>query len=308
LDHGTIKSIEDGDTRGIGIACRLDSPQAIEVVQLITDYLIGRNEKIFYETRISSKFISHYRKNLDEMTIENVKFVISVGGDGTVLRVAQTLPKKNPPPILGVNMGSVGFLDESEKDSLKQDLEKLFQGKYIITKSARISTFVENQRLADSLNEVLIMSSKPSKVLYVNINIDGCHFTQSYLDGLIISTNTGSTAYALSAGGALIDPRLDSFEIVPLNPFVGTGQFRPLLVPSFSEITVELLRPRLVGLVVIDGQIEYKINPKTTLKIRRSESDIHFIRFSDSVHRNYYEKIRTKILFNRKLADDSLES
>ena len=229
-----IKSAAEGDTRGVGIACRLDSPQAIEVVQLITDYLSQKNEKIFYETRIASKFIPHYRKNLDEMTNENTKFILSVGGDGTILRLAQSLPRRNPPPILGVNLGSVGFLDETEKESLQTDLDKVFTGKYVLNKCSRLCTFVENQRLNDALNEVLILSSKPSKVLYVNINIDGSHFTQSYLDGLIVATNTGSTAYALSAGGMLIDPRIDCFEIVPLNPFVGTGQFRPLLVPSLS--------------------------------------------------------------------------
>jgi NAD+ kinase len=303
-----IKSAEAGDTRGIGIACRLDSPQAIDVVQFITDWLLERKEKVFFETRIANKFISHFRRNLDEMNLENTKFILSVGGDGTVLRVAQSLPKRNTPPILGVNLGSVGFLDESERDTLQYDLEKIFLGKYILVKSARLSTYVEGQRLSDALNEVLVLSSKPSKVLYVNISIDGSHFTQSYLDGLIISTNTGSTAYALSAGGIMVDPRLESFEIVPLNPFVGTGQFRPLLVPSFSEITVELLRPRLNGIIVVDGQIEYKINPRATLKLRRSESDIHFIRFKDNVHANYYDKVREKILFNRKLADDSLET
>jgi NAD+ kinase len=304
----SIKTAQENDTRGVGIACRLDSPQAIDVVQFITDYLMERNEKIFYETRISSKFIAHFRKDLNYMSIENTKFVISVGGDGTALRVAQNLPKKNPPPILGVNLGSVGFLDESERDTLKEDLDKTFKNEFNLMRCARISTYVENHRLADALNEVLILSSKPSKVLYINISIDGCHFTQSYLDGIIVSTNTGSTAYALSAGGSLVDPRLECFEIVPLNPFVGTGAFRPLFVPTYSEISVELLRPRLTGMIVIDGQMEYKINPRTTIKIRRSESEIFFIRFKDSIQRNYYDKVKEKILFNRKLADDSLES
>jgi NAD+ kinase len=303
-----IQPVENNDTRGIGIACRLDSPEAIEVVQIITDLLLARKEKIFYETRISSKFIRHYAKNLGDMNRSNTKFVISVGGDGTVLRVAQNLPQENPPPILGVNLGSVGFLDESDRNTMARDLDAVFTGHYHYEKCVRLATYVGNQRLPDALNEVLIISSKPSKVLYVNIQIDGSYFTSSYLDGLIISTHTGSTAYALSAGGVLLDPRVECFEVVPLNPFAGTGVFRPVITPATSEISINLERPRLNGTIVIDGQTEYKVSPQIKIKIRRSESDLFFIRFKESVHGSYYERVRNKILFSRKLQDDSLEN
>lgn len=304
-----IKSKDEGDNRAIAIACRLDSPEALVAVQTITDYLLEKKERIFFETRISSKFIRHFAKNLGDMTIHNTKFVISVGGDGTVLRVCQNLPKKDPPPVLGVNLGSVGFLDESEAEpeQLKGDLDKIFQGKYELECAARLLTHIGNHTLPIALNEVLIISSKPSKVLYANISIDGNNFTSSYLDGLIVSTHTGSTAYALSAGGCLLDPRLNGFEIVPLNPFAGTGVFRPLIVPTSAEITIKLQRPRLNGLVIVDGQSEYKVSPQVKIVIQRSNSDIYFIRFNGKVG-GYFDKVREKILFSRKLADDSLEN
>src|SRR6056297_199509 len=127
-----IKSVKENDNRGIGIACRLDSPMALDIVQKISDFLLDREERIFYETRISTKFIRHYGKNLSNMTVKNTKFIISVGGDGTVLRVCQNIPKQNAPPLLGVNLGSVGFLDESESDTLLQDLANILEGKYEI--------------------------------------------------------------------------------------------------------------------------------------------------------------------------------
>ena len=206
-----IETNMQGDTRAIAIACRLDSPQTLDVVQFISDYLMAKNEKILYETRISSKFLRHLACNLGNMTTDNIKFIISVGGDGTVLRVVQNLPKENPPPILGVNLGSVGFLDETDADqeNLKTDLDRVLQGDYHIERAARLSTFIGNHRLPVALNEVLVISSKPSKVLYVSVKVDGAEFTSSYLDGLIIATHTGSTAYALSAGGSLLDPRLN---------------------------------------------------------------------------------------------------
>ena len=304
-----IKPKSEGDDRSVGIACRLDSPKALKVVQFITDYLLQRKEKISYETRISSKFIRHFAKNLEDMTVNNTKFLISVGGDGTVLRIAQNLPKVDPPLILGVNLGSVGFLDESDADPeiLKKDLDKVFKGEYFIDTSSRLSTFVGKHNLPLALNEVLIISSKPSKVLYISIEIDGNYFTSSYLDGILVSTHTGSSAYALSAGGCLMDPRLNGFEIVPLNPSASTGVFRPLIVPSFAEITIKLERPRLNGLIIIDGQSEYKVSPQVSIKIVRSDSNIQFIRFKENLL-GYFERVREKILFSRNIIENSIDN
>ncbi len=304
-----IKPKSEGDDRSVGIACRLDSPKALKVVQFITDYLLQRKEKISYETRISSKFIRHFAKNLEDMTVHNTKFLISVGGDGTVLRIAHNLPKVDPPIILGVNLGSVGFLDESDADPeiLKKDLDKVFKGEYFVETSSRLSTFIGKHKLPLALNEVLIISSKPSKVLYTSIEIDGNYFTSSYLDGLIVSTHTGSSAYALSAGGCLMDPRLNGYEIVPLNPSASTGVFRPLIVPDFAEITIKLERARLNGLVIIDGQTEYKVSPQVSIKVSRSDSDIYFIRFKENVL-GYFERVREKILFSRNIIENSIDN
>ncbi|MHA1647903.1 MAG: NAD(+)/NADH kinase [Promethearchaeota archaeon] len=303
-----IQKNGEGDTRAVGIACRLDSPEAIKVVQFITDYLLAHKERIAYETRIASKFIRHFAKNLGDMNFHNTKFIISVGGDGTLLRLCQNLPKTCPPPILGVNLGSIGFMDETESDRelLVRDLDRIFSAKYNYEESDRIITKIGNHYLPYALNEVLIISSKPSKVLYVNIKIDGANFTSSYLDGIIVATHTGSTAYALSAGGCLLDPRLNGFEITPINPFAGTGIFRPLIVPNFAKIDIQLERPRLNGLVIIDGQAEYKVAPLVSIEIKKSTSPMYFIRFEDQL-KGYLNKVRNKILFSRKLKDNAID-
>ncbi len=298
---------EDDDNRGVGIACRLDSPKALEIVQKISDFLMDHDERIFYETRIAPKFIRHYGKNLGDMTTDNTKFLISVGGDGTVLRICQALPKKKTPPLLGVNLGSVGFLDESESENLLSDLSNVLSGNYQLERVSRLRTIIGKHVLPEALNEVLIISSKPSKVLYTRIEIDDAYFTSSYLDGLIISTHTGSTAYALSAGGCLMDPRVKAFEVVPLNPFVGTGVFRPLLIPEDAKVSVILERARLNGLVIIDGQSKYRVNPEVKITIRKAKSDIYFVRLNKNKVNGFYERVRKKILFSRKIVDDSPE-
>jgi len=144
-------------------------------------------------------------------------------------------------------------------------------------------------------------------VLYTSIEIVDSYFTSSCLDGLIVSSHTGSSAYALSAGGCLMDPRLNAFEIVPLNPSASTGVFRPLIVPDFAEITVKLERARLNGLVIIDGQAEYKVSPQVSIKISRSDSEIRFIRFKENVL-GYFKRVREKILFSRNIIENSIDN
>ncbi len=300
----------ESQKKAIAIACRLDSQRALDITKEISDFLIEKGEKIFFENRIASKFISHFRKELNGMyggPNGNTKFVISVGGDGTVLRIAQNLPDKNPPPIFGVNMGSVGFLDESSIETVKEDLTKILAGDYAIEEAARLHTVVNGQNLPLALNEVLLISSKPSKVLHVKISIDSAHFTSAYLDGLIISTTAGSTAYALSAGGCLVDPRVQAIELVPVNPFAGTGLIKPLFVPSTSSIELELLRPRLNGVLVIDGQTEYRIAPPQKIIIKQASSNIKFIRLNKKVHEGFYNRLKHKILYSKSLEDTGPE-
>ncbi|MHA1896735.1 MAG: NAD(+)/NADH kinase, partial [Promethearchaeota archaeon] len=156
----------------IAIACRLDKEVALKITRKVLDYLFKEKQvKVALENRIAQRFYPHLRMDLRQMTADKIKMVLSIGGDGTILRVAQNLPYKNPAPILGVNLGSVGFLDEcdSNEDDLYKTLDKIVEGKYFIENVMRISGIYNGQRLPDALNEIYICSAKPSKVLHVGI-------------------------------------------------------------------------------------------------------------------------------------------
>ncbi|MHA1340357.1 MAG: NAD(+)/NADH kinase [Promethearchaeota archaeon] len=282
----------------IAIACRLDKQNALDLVKKIIEYLKKKNIKFVLENRIAHRFSPHFRKELSKMNEKTVKIILSIGGDGTVLRVCQNLPRKDPAPIFGINIDSVGFLDDFDlrKNDLYNFLDDIINNNYIIEKSFRLATFYNKNRLKDALNEVYIVSSKLSKVLHISIKIDGMLYNNAYLDGVIISTSVGSTAYCLSAGGALLDPRLKAIQIVPVNPFAGSGALKPIVIPSSSTIEIELLRPRLNAIIIIDGQMEYKATPKSIIRVRRSESDIKFARLKNSP-KNFYNKLRTKLLY-----------
>ncbi len=296
--------------KAIALACRMDSERAFNLTKKIFEYLVKKkNEIVYLETRIAPKILPPNGIDLSEMTSENTKFILSIGGDGTLLRVAGDLSQHDPPPILGVNIGSIGFLDESNERVIFRDIDKLINGEYSIEARAKLSSYLmrgtsDEKKLGDAINEILIVSSKNSKVLQVSIKINGIFLNRSYLDGVIVSTSTGSTAYNLSAGGAIIHPTLNMMQLVALNPYARSG-LKPIVLPIDSEIEVHLLRPRLNGRVLIDGRRIIKgIQPNTQILIRKSNSVVKFIRFDD----NYYSRLRKKIIGMVRIPrDDSPE-
>jgi len=296
------------DKKPVALACRLDSERAIKLTRRIFEFLIQKGEVVYLETRIAPKIFPHNGMDLSEMNAENIKFVVIIGGDGSILRVVGGLSQQNPPPIMGVNVGSIGFLDESNERNVFKDLVKTLNGEYECEICSKITPFIvrnsEEIKLISALNEVLIVSSKSSKVLQVSIRINGFFLNRSYLDGVIVSTSIGSTAYNLSAGGAIVNPNLEIMQITPLNSFARSG-LKPIILPINSEIEVQLMRPRLNAKIVIDGQRTIKqIQPNTKIRIRKSDSHAKFIRFSKS----YYTRLRKKIIGTLKVPiDDSPE-
>ena len=282
--------------KSIALACRLDSERAIKLTKRIFEFLIKKGEVIYLETRIAPKIFPHNGRDLIEMTAENTKFLVSIGGDGTLLRVAGSLFQNDPPPILGVNIGSIGFLDESNERTAFKDLNKVLNGEYILEKCSKITPYIvknnEEIKLSNALNEILIVSSKSSKVLQISVKINGVFLNRSYLDGVIIATSIGSTAYNLSAGGSIVTPDLEIMQLTPLNSFARSG-LRPIVLPIDSEIEIKLLRPRLNAKIIIDGQHTIKkIQPNTIIRIRKVKAQTKFIRFSQS----YFKRLRKKIL------------
>jgi len=296
------------EKKPIALACRLDSERAIKLAKRIFEFLVQKGEVVSLETRIAPKIFPHNAMDLSEMTDKNIKFIIIVGGDGSVLRVAGGLSQREPPPILGVNIGSIGFLDESNERNIFKDLPKALNGEFEYEICSKITPYIVKNsneiRLNDALNEVLIISSKSSKILQVSIKINNVFLIRSYLDGVIISTSTGSTAYNLSAGGAIVNPSIPIMQITPLNSFAGSG-LKPIVVSLDSVVDIQLLRPRLDAKIVIDGQrIIKRVAPNTQIRIRKSNTKNKFIRFGSS----YYSRLRKKIIGTVRVPlDDSPE-
>ena len=217
----------------------------------------------------------------------DVDMVIAVGGDGTILRTQGIINQKKI-PLFGINMGAVGFLTEIDPAETFTALEQVLAGNYFVEKRTQLRVW-HNKELHKALNEVVIMTQKPAKMLHIEISVDDEVVEELRADGLIIATPSGSTAYSMSAGGPIVDPRVGAFIIVPICPFkLGA---RPTVVPNDSIIKVKFLRKGKKAVAVIDGQFEEEINYMDEFIFRKSDNYAYFVRLS----KNFYRRVREKL-------------
>ncbi|MHA1791501.1 MAG: NAD(+)/NADH kinase [Promethearchaeota archaeon] len=280
--------------KALAIASRLDSGKAINLTKSLIKFLKEKGIKVYPEARIAN-IVGYLGQQLNDLHERDVPVIIAVGGDGTILRVAQSLSINDPPAILGINVGAVGFLAEFDMGTEQNSFESLITSEYVKERCMRlICTIEKTEKLPLALNEVLVITSRPSKALSVVIKINGEFYSSGYVDGIVISTPTGSTAYSLSAGGSIIVPELNLIQIVPVCPFARSG-LKPLIVSVDSVIEIELLRPKLSAIVAIDGQKEFTISPSRKIIIKKSNHYINCLR-SKNLKKSFFHRLNNKLL------------
>jgi NAD+ kinase len=222
---------------------------------------------------------------LSEFNSKNLDILITIGGDGTILRALHNCNIK----IFGINAGVVGFLTEVHLQSAVGSLKRLLDSDFELDERIRLQPKLNDQVLEPATNEAVIHTADIAKMRLYQIQLNGVPVQSMRADGIIISTPTGSTSYSMSAGGPILDPKVDAFIIVPLAPF--TLSARPLVVPSNSEITVKLMEPQRNSILVIDGQVEYQITPDDIVKFMAAETSAKFVRFEPHFYRLIEEKL-----------------
>jgi len=273
--------------KSVGLVARYDKKQALKLAKELAEYLRNKGLEVYIEDTLAGKV------NFPAKTVplESMKtdFVITIGGDGTILRACLSLPKPEP-PILTVNMGVRGFLTEVEPKGASFAVEKTLKGDFKIEKCAKLAVSTDEQIMPDALNDVVISAGEPSKILYTQIYKDDEPILKCQADGLIASTQTGSTGYSLSAGGPVLDPEVDAFVLTPI---CSLTVFRSLIFPADSKVTIEAIRPKEM-LVLIDGNYRQLVKSKNPmLTITRSKNVTSFIRFKD----DFYHRLRSRLLF-----------
>lgn len=219
--------------------------------------------------------------------------LLVLGGDGTMLNAARLVEERQV-PILGVNMGGLGFLTETTIEHLFPTLEKVFANDYLLEERlmlrARIDRHGEHVASPTVLNDVVVSKGTLARMVEIQILIDGQFVTNLRGDGLIISTPTGSTAYSLSAGGPVVNPIVEGLILTPICPHTLTH--RPLVVESKSVIEVILTSHEEGAMATFDGQVGVSLSHGDRIAIRTSDHRAKLVRFPD---RTYYEVLRKKL-------------
>ena len=274
--------------KNVGLVARYDKKQALKLAKEIAEYLSKKGLQVFFEDSLAGK-LNFPRGKMIPLESMKTDFIITIGGDGTILRTCLGLPEPEP-PILAVNMGVRGFLTEVEPKGACGAVEKILKGEFKIEKCAKLAVSTDELVLPNALNDVVISAGEPSKILYTQIYKDDEPILKCQADGLIASTQTGSTGYSLSAGGPVLDPEVDAFVLTPI---CSLTVFRSLIFSADSTVTIEAIRPKEM-LVLIDGNYRQLVKSKNhKLTITRSNEVTSFIRFKD----DFYNRLRSRLLF-----------
>jgi NAD+ kinase len=271
----------------VGLVARYDKKPALKLAEDLANYLSGKGLKVYIEESLFGKL--NTKEEFLPLSKMLTNFIVTIGGDGTILRTCLNVPKPTP-PILAVNMGVRGFLTEVEPKDACPAVERIINGDYKIEKCTNLSISAGNENLPDALNDVVISSGEPSKIFYAQIFKDGKPILKSQADGLIIATQTGSTGYSLSAGGPVLDREVKGFVLTPI---CSLTVFHSLVFPADSIITINVIQPKEM-LVLIDGNYRKLIRTnEPTLRVTCSKNVTCFIRFES----DFYDRLRNRLLF-----------
>ena len=215
-----------------------------------------------------------------------VDIVITVGGDGTIIRTLRYVEK----PLFTINSGGMGFLAEVESKYALEGLKEVVDGNYTIEKRAKIKTSINGKRVPDAANEVTLQTAQIAKIMYLQIFVENELVETLGADGVIVATPTGSTSYALSVGGPIMDPAVEAMIIAPLAPF--RLSTRPWVVPLKKSVKLKILPKSKATTLVIDGNYSHSVTTEDEIIITESEIKAQFIRFDES----FYQKVRIKLV------------
>jgi NAD+ kinase len=279
-------------SKSIGILTKPKFPEVKATVQAVVIWLRDRKIDVILDN--TSATLLNERGGVQKTQIaQKADVLLILGGDGTMLNAARLAGERGI-PILGVNMGGLGFLTEVRLEHLYPSLERVFANEYVLDERLMIGTHIHRhgETVAQGvvLNDVVVSKGILARMIELRIAIQGQFVTNLRGDGLIVSTPTGSTAYSLSAGGPIINPAVRSLILTPISPHTLTH--RPLIVPDDVEIEVTLTSKEEGAMATLDGQVGVALTQGDTVVLKVSEHRTRLIRFPES---SYYGVLREKL-------------
>ncbi|MDA9249512.1 NAD(+)/NADH kinase [Gammaproteobacteria bacterium] len=273
--------------KNIGIVLKKNvSLQELAVVQGLIEVLSKTASSIFAEegTKLSLVIEKNYQEFQDQIDV-----LIVFGGDGTLLGAARNFITSDI-PLLGINLGTLGFLTDINIENFESVIHDILKGEFVLEERSLVQANFANQEVF-GLNEILIHSGSYAQLMRYRLLIDGQMIYEQRSDGLIVATPTGSTAYALSAGGSIIHPELNLWNIIPM--MSQSLSSRPLIVSNEKTLEIQLIQgPLDHAMVCVDGQQDIPINYNESILIRKKELALKIIHPTDN---DFYEACREKL-------------
>ena len=277
--------------KSIGIIANIKKPQTKQVVEDIVHWAEENKVNFFLDQELSP--LVDYRDKLSprENFSQLCDMIISLGGDGTMLASARAVGQHQI-PILGINLGGLGFLTEITSNDLDKTLERLKQKDFFIEKRMVLETEVEGLKKFDqyALNDVVIDKGEVARLFQMNLYANDEFICSYSADGLIISTPTGSTAYCLAAGGPIINPKTNVIIVTPMCPH--TFASRPIVFSDNENLKVVVELAHREAVLTIDGQVAFALKSGSSVLVRKAKHSVNLVKFKE---RSFYDILRRKL-------------
>jgi len=282
----------------VGIVAKPDAARAQGVILQLLPWLTSRGHSVVLEKETADLVPSAVTDAASRAELPGqVDLLIILGGDGTLLSMARAVGDLGV-PLLGVNLGGLGFLTATTLDEMFPALEAYFAGCMAIEERMLLAARIvrNNQPLGEyaALNDIVITKSAMSRIIDLSVSVDGRHATAYRADGLIISTPTGSTAYSLSAGGPILFPTMDAVVLTPICSHTLTN--RPIVVPGTDRIEVTVLADQEV-MATMDGQVGVGLREGDTVEVCKAAARIRLVRFPQ---KDFFSVLRTKLKWGER--------
>lgn len=282
----------------IAIVAKVHDPRCLGVAGELIEWLTARGIEPLVESHLA-RHIRFPQRADTGCFLEGAELVVVLGGDGTLISAARLIDGRDI-PILGVNLGSLGFMTEITVDELYPLLTDFLDGQFSVCDRMMLDCSVERDKIEIArhqvLNDVVINKGALARIVDLDTTVDNLHLTTFKADGLIISTPTGSTGYSLSAGGPIVHPSMNCLAITPICPHTLTN--RPIIVNDRSLISIMVSSCDDEDVfLTLDGQVGVELKSGDHIHVRRAEHASHLVM---SKKRNYFEVLRAKLKWNER--------
>ncbi len=252
----------------------------------ILEFLTSRDVEVVISDEHAKKIGAPPLSSVD---IDKVDFAITMGGDGTILRLIHNLPQLNA-PIIGINLGHLGFMADVPIPEIYPSLQDVLEGNYVIEERLMMHGETINQDICHAVNEMVVHRAKNPSLVGLAIHVDGVYLNTFEADGIIVSTPSGSTAYSLAAGGPILTPELDAIVLTPISPH--TISNRPIVLMPKEEIQIQYLSDLDPVEVTFDGIARYNLRTGEVFRIRKAQKRFRLVSLK---RHDYFATLRTKL-------------